>query len=99
MSQLVVHVIFTEDGIPRWFGTDPVKDSVPLDLRELRPLLPADATETALAASWKGVLISHRKAGEQWVPRDVIATTPENPELMAESSTAEGSQEGPPFCI
>jgi hypothetical protein len=92
MSEIAVHVIFTEDGIPRWFGTDPVKDSVPLDLRELCPLLPADATEKVLASSWKGILITHRKAGGEWVPREVMVTTPENPELMAESSTAEGPQ-------
>lgn len=92
MPQLVVHVIFTEDGLPRWFGPEPVKESVPLDLRELCPLLPADAPETALASSWQAILITHRKVGGKWMLREVDVTTPESPDLAAEYSGTEGPE-------
>ena len=80
MQQPVVHVIFTEDGLPRWFGPEPVKDSARLDLEDLRALLPADAPESALASSWQGFLITHRKVGGMWVPREVGATDAERPD-------------------
>ena len=77
MQLPVVHVIFTEDGLPRWFGPDPVKDSAPLDLEELRHLLATDAPEHALAASWQSVLITHRRVGGLWVLREVGAVAAE----------------------
>lgn len=92
MPQPVVHVIFTEDGLPRWFGPEPVKESVPLDLRELLSLLPADAPDNALLSSWQGILITHRKVGGKWVLREVVATAPESPGPVVESPGAEGPE-------
>lgn len=92
MPQPVVHVIFTEDGLPRWFGPEPVKDSVPLDLRELSPLLPADAPETALASAWQGILITHRRVGGTWMLREVVATAPEDPDPAPEHAGTEGPE-------
>ena len=80
MSQPVVHVIFSKDGLPRWFGPEPVKDSEPLDLEELRSLLAADAPETALAACWQGILITHRRVGGAWVLRDSPRAVAESPD-------------------
>jgi len=80
MPQPVVHVIFTEDGIPRWFGPEPVKGSEPLDMERLRHLLPDDAPENALAASWQGILITHRRVGGTWVLREVAVALAEGPE-------------------
>jgi hypothetical protein len=92
MPQPVVHVIFTKDGLPRWFGPEPVKESVPLDLSELCPLLPADAPETALASSWQDILITHRRVDGKWMLREGVATTPENPDPAAEDAGAEGPE-------
>jgi len=85
-----VHVIFTEDDLPRWFGPEPVQDSKPLDLEELRHLLPAAAPENALAASWQGILITHRRVGGIWLLREVFSSAAERPD------PAEGIETGPP---
>jgi hypothetical protein len=80
MLQSVVHVIFTEDGIPGWFGPEPVKDSEPLDLEELRCLISSEAPDSVLAACWQGILITHRKVGGTWVLRDSAKATPDSPD-------------------
>ncbi len=64
-----VHVIFTEEGIPGWFGREPVPGSTPLDLEELRPLLPVGAADTALLTLWRNLLITHCRIDGRWSPR------------------------------
>ena len=95
MPQSVVHVIFTADGLPRWFGREPVKGSEPLDLGELGLLLPADAPETALAACWQGILITHRKVGGAWVLREGAATVAESPDPGAVQEEGQPSKPEP----
>lgn len=84
-----IYAIFTEDGLPRWFGPEPVKDSEPLNLEELRPLLAADASEGALAASWQGILITHRRVGGKWMLRAAAAPVAESPD------SADGAETDP----
>ncbi len=99
MLQPVVHVIFTEDGLPRWFGPEPVKDSEPLDIEELRSLLPADAPDSALAACWQGILITHRKVGGTWVLRegvDMVAESPDPGATLEPGSPLVSPSEIPP---
>ena len=82
-AKTIVHVILTEDGIPRWFGPEPVAGSEPLDIEELRPLLPATAPADALAVAWHDRLITHCRVGGLWQPRppapgvEADATAPE----------------------
>lgn len=64
-----MHVIFTEDGIPGWFGPDPVAGSEALDLDELRGLLPEGAGPEVLQAMARQLLASHMRQGGHWIPR------------------------------
>lgn len=95
MQKPVVYVIYTEDGLPRWFGPEPVTGSTPLDLEELRPLLPADAPESALAAACQWLLITHRKVDGTWLLREVVEPDP-SPEPAPDDPEAGGPEnEGP----
>lgn len=69
----VVHVIFTEAGVPRWFGPQPVPGSEELDLEELRPLLPDGAAADGLAVQWRDILITHCRIKGRWSLREVLA--------------------------
>ena len=68
----VVHVIFTETGVPRWFGPEPVSGSEVLDLEELRPLLP-DGAADGLAVLWRDILITHCRIEGRWSLRETVA--------------------------
>ena len=68
-AKAIVHVIFTATGIPRWFGPEAVPGSEPLDLEDLRPLLPEGTAEDGLAALWRDILITHRRIEGRWSVR------------------------------
>lgn len=69
----VVHVIFTEAGIPRWFGPEPVPGSEALDLEDLRSLLPEGAVADGLAVLWRDILITHCRIEGCWSLRETVA--------------------------
>ena len=76
------HAIFTEDGIPRWFGAEPVKGSVPLDPKEFLSLLGEGLTEDQTWARCVAILVTHRRLpGGNWVPREPVP--PPTPEETA----------------
>ena len=81
----VVHVIFTEAGIPRWFGPEPVRGSEALDLEELRPLLPDGAAADGLAVQWRDILITHCRIEGRWSLREVVAVDGSGGDQSAET--------------
>jgi hypothetical protein len=66
-----IHVIFTDTGIPRWFGPEPVAGSTMIDPEELRPLLPEGAPAGGSEVFWREILISHWRVDGHWMPRPV----------------------------
>ena len=81
----VVHVIFTEAGIPRWFGPEPVRGSEALDLEELRPLLPDGAAADGLAVQWRDILITHCRIEGRWSLRETVAAGAPGGDQLAEA--------------
>ena len=67
-----IYVIFSEDGVPGWFGPEPVEGSEPLDLAELAPLLPEGALEAGQEALWRDVLAGHFRKDGRWLPRSEL---------------------------
>jgi hypothetical protein len=65
----LVHVIFTDTGIPSWFGPEPVAGSEPVALEDLRPLLPEGVARDGLAVLWRDILIRHCRLEGRWYPR------------------------------
>ena len=80
----VVHVIFTEAGIPRWFGPEPVSGSEALDLEELRPFLPDGAAADGLAVLWRDILITHCRIEGRWSLRATVAVAESGGDQPAE---------------
>jgi hypothetical protein len=84
----VVHVIFTEAGIPRWFGPEPVSGSEALDLEELRPFLPDGAAADGLAVLWRDILITHCRIEGRWSLREAVAAAESGGDQPAETVAA-----------
>lgn len=72
-ARKLIYVIFTESGIPGWFGPEPVAGSEPLDLEELAPLLPDGALASGQEALWRDVLAGHFRQDGRWLPREGAA--------------------------
>ena len=65
----VVHVIFTIEGIPGWFGPEAVPGSEAIYPDELAPYLPEGVPPESLAAHCRAFLVSHIRLDGQWLPR------------------------------
>lgn len=77
-----VYVIYTPEGIPRWFGPQPVAGCVKLDMTELVPLLAEGVGPEALATLHATILTTHRRLPDgTWVMRD--PPPPPTPEEIA----------------
>lgn len=94
----VVHVIFTEAGIPRWFGPEPVPGSEVLDLEELRVLLPDGAAADGLAVQWRDILITHCRIEGRWSLRETVAAgapgCDQPAEMVADTDPAPAAGDG-----
>ena len=88
----MVHVIFTPEGLPRWFGPVPVPGSEPLDLQELVPLLPEGSAADLVQVLWRDLLIGHCRVDGRWQVRPVVAPPP--PEAVEAGEVEAGEVEG-----
>lgn len=73
-----MYVKFTENGIPGWFGLQPVEDSEPLDMGTL----PYGITDLI------DFLISHRMLDGLWVVRDPVVVIPPTEAEVAAAEAA-----------
>lgn len=98
-----MHVIFTPEGIPGWFGPEPVAGSEPFDTEELRGLLPEGAGPEVLQALVKDLLATHMRQKGRWLPRGATSSAeatslgediPSEPAAEPEGEDAEGRADG-----
>lgn len=73
-----MHVIFTPDGLPGWFGPEPVKGSVPLDMAGL-----SEGVDLAF------FLAANRLVDGKWLPREPVKAHEPTAEELAEAANQE----------